>query len=43
MTASISDHLSLFAVISNMFGNTSGNKSNIYERDWLKLIDKILF
>ena len=43
MTASISDYLSLFAIISDMFGNISGNKCNIYERDWLKLTDKILF
>ena len=36
-TTSISDHLSQFAVIPNMFGNISGNKCNIYERDWSKL------
>ena len=35
-TATISDHLPQFAIISNMFGNISGNKSNIYERDWSK-------
>ena len=34
MTATISDHLPQFAIIPNMFGNISGNKSNIYERDW---------
>ena len=37
MTAPISDHLPQFAIIPNMFGNISGNKSNIYERDWSKL------
>ena len=36
MTANISDHLPQFAIIPNMFGNISGNKSNIYERDWSK-------
>ena len=34
LTATISDHLPQFAMIPNMFGNISGNKSNIYERDW---------
>ena len=32
----MSDHLPQFAVIPNMFGNISGNKSNTYERDWSK-------
>ena len=32
----ISDHLSQFAIISNIFGNISGNNSNIYERDQSK-------
>ena len=32
----MSDHLPPFAIIPNMFGNISGNKSNIFERDWLK-------
>ena len=36
MTATISDHLPQFAIILNMFGNISGNKSNIYERNWSK-------
>ena len=36
MTATISDHLPQFAIISNMFGNIPGNKSNIYEGDWSK-------
>ena len=36
MTSTISDHLPQFAIIPNMFGNISGNKSNIYERDWSK-------
>ena len=33
LTATISDHLPQFAIIPNMFGSISGNKSNIYERD----------
>ena len=33
LTATISDHLPQFAIITNMFGNILGNKSNIYERD----------
>ena len=36
LTATISDHLPQFAIKPNMFGNTSDNKSNIYERDWSK-------
>ena len=36
LTATISDHLPQFAMIPNMFGNISDNKSNIYERDWSK-------
>ena len=36
MTATITDHLPQFAIIPNMVGNISGNKSNIYERDWSK-------
>ena len=36
LTASISDHLPQFGIIPNMFGNITGNKSNIYERDWSK-------
>ena len=36
LAAPISDHLPQYAIIPNMFGNISGNKSNIYERDWLK-------
>ena len=35
-TVSISDHLPQFAIITNMFGNILGNKSNIYKRDWSK-------
>ena len=33
LTATISDHQPQFSVIPNMFGNISGNKSNIYERN----------
>ena len=36
MTDTISDHLPQFAIIPNMFRNISGNKSNIYEREWSK-------
>ena len=36
LTATISDHLPQFAIIPNIFGNISGNKYNIYERDWSK-------
>ena len=36
LTATIFDHLSQFSMISNIFGNTLSNKSNIYERDWSK-------
>ena len=36
LTSTISDHLPQFSIIPNMFGNISGNKSNIYERDWSK-------
>ena len=36
LTATISNHLPQFAIIPNMFDNISGNKSNIYERDWSK-------
>ena len=37
MTATISDHLHQFPIISNIFGNVPDNKSKIYERDWSKL------
>ena len=37
LTATISDHLPQFSIIPDMFGNISGNKSTIYERDWFKL------
>ena len=36
LMATISDHLPQFSIVPNMFGNTLGNKSNIYERDWPK-------
>ena len=36
LTASISDHLPQFFIIPNKFVKISGNKSNIYERDWSK-------
>ena len=43
LTTTISDHLPQYAIITNIFGNSSGNKYNIYEGDWLNLIEKILF
>ena len=36
LTATISDHLHELKIIPNMFGNISGNKSNIHERDSYK-------
>ena len=36
LTTTMSDHLPQFAIISNMFGDISDNKSNIYERYWSK-------
>ena len=33
MTATISDHLPQFSIIPDMFGNISGNKSSLYEKD----------
>ena len=36
MIATISDHLPQFSIIPKMFGNISGNKSNICEQDWSK-------
>ena len=33
LTATISDHLPQFAIIPNMFGNTTSNKSNTYQND----------
>ena len=36
LTVTISDHLLQFSIISNMFDNISGNKSNIYEQDCSK-------
>ena len=35
-TATISNHLSQFSFISNIFSNPSTPKSNFYERDWQK-------
>ena len=34
LTATISDHLPQFLIVSNIFSNPPSNKSNIYERDW---------
>ena len=36
LTDTISDHLPQFAIILDIFGNISGNKYNIFERDWSK-------
>ena len=43
LTATISDHLPQFAIIPNMFGNISSNKSNIHERDRSKLDQENFF
>ena len=42
LTTTMSDHLPQFAIISNMFGDITDNKSNIYERDWSKFDQKKL-
>ena len=36
LTATVSDYQPQFAIIPYMLGNISGNKSNIYKRDWSK-------
>ena len=36
LISTISDLLPQFLIIPNIFGNISGNKSNICERDWSK-------
>ena len=36
LTTSILDQLPQFAIISNIFGNISGNKHTIYEMNWSK-------
>ena len=41
LTATISDHVLQFSIISNMFGNITGNKSNTYGKNWSKLDRKI--
>ena len=38
LTDTMSDCLPQFSIISNMFGNVSDSKSNIYERDWSKFV-----
>ena len=43
LTANISDHLPQFAITPNMFGNTTSNKSNIYDRDWSKFYSRLIF
>ena len=44
ITAIISDHLSQFLFVLNIFSNPSCQKSNIYERDWSKFIqEKFVF
>ena len=40
LTVTISDPLPQFAIIPNMFGNTTSKKSNIYERDWSKFVQE---
>ena len=34
LTATISDHLSQFMIVPNVFSNPPSNKANIFERDW---------
>ena len=36
LTATVFDHLPQFSIVPDMFGNISGNKSNIYEWGRLK-------
>ena len=36
ISGNLTTTMSQFAIISNMFRDISGNKSNIYERDWSK-------
>ena len=36
LTATISDHLPQFVIIPIIIGKISGNKADIYERDWSK-------
>ena len=43
LTATISDHLPQFLIVPNIFSNPPSSKSNIYERDWSKLDQKIFF
>ena len=40
LTTTMSDHLPQFAIISNMFGDITDTKSNIYERGWSKFDQK---
>ena len=40
ITATISDRLSQFLFIPNVFLNPSCQKSNIYERDWSKFVQQ---
>ena len=40
ITAIISDHLSQFLFVLNIFSNPSCQKSNSYERDWSKFIEE---
>ena len=40
ITATISDHLPQFSFVPNILSNSSTQKSNFYERDWLKFKQK---
>ena len=42
LTATVSDHLPQFLIVSNIFSNHPSNKSNIYERDWSNFDQKNL-
>ena len=40
ITVTVSNHLPQFLFVSNVFSNPSCQKSNIYERDWPKFVQR---
>ena len=40
LTATISDHLPQFIILSNIFSNRPSNKSSVYERDWSNFVQE---
>ena len=42
MSGNVTATISQFAITSNILGNITSNKSNIYKTDWRNLIGKIL-